>query len=172
MSSCEYFAAGLVDFNAIKFTLTNDFYDRFQSSLKRSNPVIRGGFRISLGRITDYSQALIERDRYVMLMERFLEQWDAWICPVAMTTAFTHRPTGKPIEIDGVKYPYMLANGVYTMTFNFTGNPVVVIPAGLTQNGLPIGVQIVGRRWQDFQLLAIADKLSKVIGDFQHPPGY
>lgn len=75
-----------------------------------------------------------------------------------------------PIEIDGVKYPYMLANGVYTMTFNFTGNPVVVIPAGLAQNGLPIGVQIVGRRWQDFHILAIAEKLSEVIGDFQHPP--
>jgi amidase len=172
LASCEYFAPGLVDFNAIKFTLTNDFYDRFQSSLKRSNPIIRGGFRTSFGRITDYSKALIERDRYVMLMDQFLEQRDAWICPVAMTTAFTHRPTGKPIEIDGVKYPYMLANGVYTMTFNFTGNPVVVIPAGLAKNGLPIGVQIVGRRWQDFHILAISEKLSEVIGDFQHPPGY
>ncbi|MBV8886706.1 MAG: hypothetical protein JO235_22305 [Chroococcidiopsidaceae cyanobacterium CP_BM_RX_35] len=96
---------------------------------------------------------MIERDHYVRLMDQFLEQYDAWICPVAMTSAFTHCPTGKPIEIDGVKYPYILANGVYTMTFNFTGNPVVVIPVGLIRKGLPIGVQIVGRRWQDFHVL-------------------
>ncbi|MBV9385454.1 MAG: amidase [Chroococcidiopsidaceae cyanobacterium CP_BM_ER_R8_30] len=173
LASCQFFAAGLVDYyNAIKFTLTNGFYDRFQSSLKRLNPIIRGGFQTSFGRITDYSKALIERDRYILLMDQFLEQWDAWICPVAMTTAFTHCPTGKPIEIDGVKYPYFLANGVYTMTFNFTGNPVVVIPIGQTQAGLPIGMQIVGRRWQDLLVLAIAEKLNEVIGNFQHPSGY
>ena len=110
LAACEYLATGLVDFNAIKLTLTNDFYDRFQS-------IMRGGLRTAFGRITDYSKALIERDRYVMLMEQFLEQWDAGICPVAITTAFTHRSTGKRIEIDGVKYPYMLANSMYIITY-------------------------------------------------------
>ncbi|MGL4883028.1 MAG: amidase family protein, partial [Waterburya sp.] len=58
--------------------------------------------------------------------------------------------------VDGVKFPYLLACGGYTMPLNFTGNPVVVIPIGKSKSGLPIGVQIVGRRWQDMELLAIA----------------
>lgn len=53
-----------------------------------------------------------------------------------------------------------------------TGHPVVVIFVGQTKNGLPIGIQIVGKRWQDLELLAIAEKIDQVIGNFQHPPGF
>jgi amidase len=52
---------------------------------------------------------------------------------------------------------------------NLTGSPVVVIPIGQSESDLPIGVQIVGKRWQDKELLAIANKISTVIGDLQHP---
>jgi len=76
------------------------------------------------------------------------------------------------IEVEGVKVPYFLANGGFTMLFNLTGHPVVVIPVGQTKNGLPIGIQIVGKRWQDLELLAIAEQIDQVIGNFQHPPGY
>ncbi len=37
---------------------------------------------------------------------------------------------------------------------------------------LPIGVQVVGRRWRDMELLAVAEALTEVTGDFQPPPGY
>jgi amidase len=47
-----------------------------------------------------------------------------------------------------------------------------VIPVGQTQNGLPIGLQIVGKRWREMQLLAIAQELDKVIGGFQTPHRY
>ncbi|MDJ0570053.1 MAG: amidase family protein [Pleurocapsa sp. MO_192.B19] len=56
------------------------------------------------------------------------------------------------------------------MLFNLTGHPVVVIPIGQTKNGLPIGVQIVGKRWQDLELLAIAQKLTEVTGKLKLPP--
>jgi amidase len=58
------------------------------------------------------------------------------------------------------------------MPLNLTGSPVVVIPIGKSKAGLPIGVQIVGKRWQDLELLAIAEKIDLVAGNFQHPPGY
>ena len=105
-------------------------------------------------------------------MDEALKPWDAWLCPVAMTTAFTHRPKGAAIEIEGRKVPYFLANGAYTMLFNLTGHPVVVIPIGQTENGLPIGIQIIGKRWQERELLAIAEKIARIAGDFKHPPGY
>ncbi len=68
-------------------------------------------------------------------------------CPVAITPAFTHRPQGVAIKVDNRKVPYQMANGAYTVPFNLTGHPVVVIPIGQTSYGLPIGIQIVGKRW-------------------------
>ena len=116
-----------------------------------------------------YFAALTERDNLIARMDKELEKWDVWLCPVAMTTAFTHRAKGAAIEIDGRKVPYMMANGAYLVPFNLTGHPVVVIPIGFTQDGLPIGMQIVGKRWKEMELLSIAEKLDEIIGDFRNP---
>jgi amidase len=67
---------------------------------------------------------------------------------------------------------HAVANGAYTMPFNLSGHPAVVIPIGYTQAGLPIGLQIVGHRWREMELLAIAQQIDAVVGKFQHPPGY
>jgi amidase len=149
-----------------------EFYDRTQTAFKQGTPISRGGIRAVPPTLPKYAAILTERDRFIALMDAFINQWDAWICPVTISTAFTHRSYAQPIEVDSVKVPYLLACGAYTMIFNFTGHPVVVIPIGQTSAGLPIGMQIVGRRWQDFQVLAIAEKLSEIIGEFPHPPGY
>ncbi|MEM8722498.1 MAG: amidase [Cyanobacteria bacterium P01_G01_bin.39] len=119
-----------------------------------------------------YFETLTKRDYLTWQMDEALKSWDVWLCPVAMTTSFTHCPKGAAIEIEGRKVPYFLANGAYTMLFNLTGHPVVVIPIGQTENGLPIGMQIVGKRWQEIELLAIAEEINQVAGNFQHPPGY
>ncbi len=123
------------------------------------NPTLKGYFEI-----------LTQRDHLIAQMDEALKPWDVWLCPVAMTTAFTHRPKGAFIEIEGRKVPYFLANSAYTMLFNLTGHPVVVIPIGQTNNELPIGMQIVGKRWKEMELLEIANEISKVVGKFQHPP--
>ncbi len=119
-----------------------------------------------------YFEALTERDNLIAQMDRELEQWDVWLCPVAMTTAFTHRAKGAAVEIDGRKVPYQMANGAYVVPFNLTGHPIVVIPIGFTQDGLPIGMQIVGKRWKEMELLSIAEKLDEIVGSFRKPDGY
>lgn len=68
--------------------------------------------------------------------------------------------------------PYVLGGIAYTSIFTLTGHPVVVIPIGQTQNGLPIGVHLVGKRWQDYELLDLAEKIVEVTGVITHPPGY
>lgn len=117
-----------------------------------------------------YFEILTKRDCFIAQMDKALEPWDVWLCPVAMTTAFTHRSKGSIIEIEERKVPYFLANGGYTMLFNLTGHPVVVIPIGQSEIGLPIGMQIVGKRWREMEILAIADEINKIAGDFQYPP--
>ncbi|HHP7243868.1 MAG TPA: amidase, partial [Elainellaceae cyanobacterium] len=114
-----------------------------------------------------YFEALTERDRVIAQIDEAFEPWDVWLMPVAATPAFTHRPAWSAIDIDGRSVPHAVANGAYTMPFNLSGHPAVVIPIGQTQAGLPIGLQIVGKRWQEIALLAIAQALDNVIGDFR-----
>jgi len=91
-----------------------------------------------------------------------LAGYDAIVCPAAMCVAFTHRPTGTPIEVDGVPVPYWgLAR--YTEPLNLTGHPAAVLPVGLDPSRLPIGVQVVGTRGADAGLLAILRWLAGVI---------
>jgi len=152
--------------------IKTEFYDRTQTAFKLGTPISRGGSRVIPPSLSKYAIALTERDRFIAQMDHFLDQWDVWICPVATVPAFTHRPFGKPIRVDGLSVPYLLACGAYTMIFNLTGHPVVVIPVGQSQDGLPIGIQLVGKRWRDVELLIIAEQLSEVIAAFQPPPGY
>lgn len=119
-----------------------------------------------------YFETLTERDRFTAQLDRALEPWDVWLTPVAATVAFTHRPAWSAVDIDGKAYPHAVANGAYTMPFNLSGHPAVIIPIGQTQNGLPIGMQIVGKRWHEMELLAIAQDLDRVIGGFREPLGY
>ncbi len=119
-----------------------------------------------------YASALTERDILIANMESFLSDWDAWLCPVVPVPAFTHRQPGEPIEVDGQEFSYLRTIGAYTTIFNLTGNPAVVLPFTQSQAGLPIGVQVVGRRGSDMKLLEVAEKLTQVTGFFQRPPGY
>ncbi|MGF1937010.1 MAG: amidase [Nostoc sp. ChiQUE02] len=120
----------------------------------------------------NYITALSERDTLIATMENFLSNWDAWLCPVVPVPAFTHRQPGEPIEVDGCEFSYLGAIGAYTTIFNLTGNPAVVMPFTQSQDGLPIGVQVVGQRGSDMKLLEIAETLTQVTGFFQRPPGY
>jgi amidase len=119
-----------------------------------------------------YFEALTERDRFTAYIDEALERWDVWLCPVAATPAFTHRPAWSAVDIDGKAYPHAVANGAYTMPFNLSGHPAVIIPIGHTQIGLPIGMQVVGKRWREMELLAIAQRIDQVTDGFQSPSGY
>jgi amidase len=119
-----------------------------------------------------YFEALTERDNFTAQIDAALEPWDVWLVPVAATTAFTHRPAWSAVDIDGKLYPHAVANGAYAMPFNLSGHPAVVIPIGQTQNGLPIGMQVVGKRWKEIEMLAIAQEIDRIFGAFQNPSGY
>ncbi|MEM8639224.1 MAG: amidase family protein [Cyanobacteria bacterium P01_G01_bin.54] len=105
-------------------------------------------------------------------MEAALAPWDAWLLPVAATPAFPHGSAWSALNVAEINYPHALANGAYTMPFSLTGQPVVVLPIGQTASGLPIGMQQVGKRWDEARLLAIAQAIAAVLDPWQAPPGY
>ena len=119
-----------------------------------------------------YARVIKQRDALIAQLQTFFENYDFLLCPVTMAPAFTHRKSGKPIEVDGVKVPYLVAVCAFATPFNATGNPVVVIPAGQSRDGLPIGIQIVGPYWSDLELLAFAEQISGLTEGFVPPPKY
>jgi amidase len=121
--------------------------------------------------LAQYLAALHRRDQSMIAWEQFFAEWDVLLCPPSMTSAFPHCETGSPLHVDGQKVEYWMVSAHCTL-FNYTGHPAVVLPYKLDRDGLPIGVQIVGKRWDESRLLAMAQALTEVTGAFRRPPRY
>ena len=132
----------------------------------------RGAGRAIHASLRLYGQGMIERDRYINALDDFLQEWDVLICPVAATPAIPHIPHMSSIVVRGQTINYFERGTYYAIPFSLTGHPVVVIPAGYAHDGLPIGLQIVGRRWEDIRLLAHARAIDGVLQAYRQPPGF
>ncbi len=89
------------------------------------------------------------------------------LCPAAAIPAFRHGERSWMIEGKTVNY---LDAWSYTEWFNLLGNPAAVVPVSRSAEGLPIGVQIVGRPWEEEQVLAIAGALERGCHGWKAPP--
>jgi Asp-tRNA(Asn)/Glu-tRNA(Gln) amidotransferase A subunit family amidase len=78
------------------------------------------------------------------------------LCPVAAVPAFRHGE--REWQIDGKTVKYLDAWS-YCEWFNLLGFPAVVVPMAFSEEGLPIGVQIIGQPWEEELVLAVAAKL-------------
>jgi Asp-tRNA(Asn)/Glu-tRNA(Gln) amidotransferase A subunit family amidase len=103
------------------------------------------------------------RERILVPMRKY----PVLICPTAAIPAFRHGEREWQVEGKTVKY---LDAWSYCEWFNLLGFPAVVVPMGYSDEGLPIGVQIVGRPWEEEVVLAVAAKLEEQRGRWQGPP--
>ena len=83
---------------------------------------------------------------------------DAILTPTTPSAAFG---LGEIPEDDPVK---MYLNDVFTVTVNLAGLPGISVPAGLDDDGLPLGLQLIGRPWEEADLLNIAYALEQAAG--------
>jgi len=118
-----------------------------------------------------YWAALHRRDQSMLAWEHFCAEGEVLLCSPSMPTAFPHCATGSPLPVDGQKVEYGMVSAHATV-FNYPGPPAGVFPSQLAREGLPIGVQMVGKRWEESRLLAMAKALSAVTGEFPRPPAY
>ncbi|MCP4441655.1 MAG: amidase [Aureispira sp.] len=116
-----------------------------------------------------YARCLKQKEELVDQIQSFFEDYDFFICPVASCAAFEHRPSLKPIYINGKSTSYLQASFGFTSVFNLSGHPSIVIPIGLQENGLPLGIQIVGPLWSDTSLLRVAKEIAALTNGFIPP---
>jgi Asp-tRNA(Asn)/Glu-tRNA(Gln) amidotransferase A subunit family amidase len=117
-------------------------------------------------------QAWIRSDQLRCESGVSMKKYPILLCPAAAIPAFRHGERSWRIEGKTVEY---LDAWSYTEWFNLLGNPAVVVPVGqslLNQTGdaLPIGVQIVGRAWEEELVLSIASVLERECGAWRMPP--
>lgn len=99
-------------------------------------------------------RALIKRD----FDEVFAAGVDAILTPATPSAAFG---LGEMAEADPVQ---MYLNDVFTVTVNLAGLPGIAVPAGLDKQGLPLGLQLIGRPWEEGDLLNTAYALEQAAG--------
>jgi Asp-tRNA(Asn)/Glu-tRNA(Gln) amidotransferase A subunit family amidase len=100
---------------------------------------------------------------------RFLEQMDRYpilLCPVNAVPAFKHGE--RSWNVDGQTVRYLDASS-YSQWFNLLGCPGLAVPVEKSNEGLPIGVQIVGRPWDEERVLAVGAVLEQMIEKPQLP---
>jgi Asp-tRNA(Asn)/Glu-tRNA(Gln) amidotransferase A subunit family amidase len=108
----------------------------------------------------------IMRDAVRMQVFSQMREHPVLLCPVASIPAFRHGERSWEIEGKAVQY---LDAWSYTEWFNLLGAPAVAIPFGRSKEGLPIGVQIVARRWEEELVLSVAAELEAQGGAWRAP---
>ena len=104
-------------------------------------------------------RALIKKD----FDEVFADGVDAILTPTTPSAAFG---LGEMSDADPVQ---MYLNDVFTVTVNLAGLPGVSIPAGVDKSGLPLGLQVIGRPWEEGDMLNIAYSLEQSAGFSSKP---
>jgi len=136
------------------------------------DPSARSTARTARLDLAEFFAVLDRRDRIMRQCEAFLDDYHAWLMPVMPDAAFIRQKQTEPLRIDGVDHPYFFAGTAYNFLANLSGQPAIVLPCGFSREGLPIGLQLTGKRWGDARLLGVAKVLEKLLPPCPVPPNY
>jgi amidase len=146
--------------------------ERHFDNLRSPDPTRRSLARAARLSMAQFFAVLDRRDRVMRQCETFLDDYDAWLMPVMPDAAFVRQSQKLPLRIDGVDHPYFFAGTAYNFLANLTGQPSIVLPCGFSKEGLPIGLQLTGKRWGEAKLLGIAKVLEKLLPLCPVPPAF
>jgi aspartyl-tRNA(Asn)/glutamyl-tRNA(Gln) amidotransferase subunit A len=111
--------------------------------------VLSAGYYDAYYRKAQKVRRLVQQDFF-----RALSQTDCLVMPTAPTTAFTFgEKSGDPLQ--------MYLSDVYTVSANLAGIPAISVPWSVDSRGLPVGVQILGKQFDEGTVLRAADFLER-----------
>ena len=122
----------------------------------------------------DWLAANEARHKMRLAWAEFFGEWDLMLCPTATTAAFPHNQVGERWErmlpVNGKLQPsteQMFWAGIGGVCLL----PATVAPIGLTPQGLPVGVQIMGAQYADHECIRFAQLIEREYHGFAPPPG-
>ncbi len=123
-------------------------------------------FLDAAGAFTNVDMAKINFHRYDLwqVVRKIFERYDLLLTPSTACPAFECQEIGPlgPPSIEGVDVGP--AGWVpFTIPFNFTGQPAASVPCGFTSEGLPVGLQVVGDRYQEALVLRVSKNLEEML---------
>jgi amidase len=124
---------------------------------------------------SEWQRANLRRLAYRAQWQAYFNEFDVFLSPATFSTAVLHDhsepQTQRTVATSAGPRRYMdMFNWIATATL--TGCPATIAPAGLTPDGLPVGIQIMGPYWEDATPITFAELLAREIGGFRPPPGY
>ena len=148
---------GIVDM--YEKTRAEGFGSEVQRRVMVGTYVLSAGFYDAYYNRARRVRALIKRD----FDEVFAAGVDAILTPATPSSAFE---LGAMANADPVE---MYLNDVFTVTVNLAGLPGIAVPTGLDAKGLPMGLQLIGRPWEEADLLNVAYSLERAAGFVAKP---
>ncbi len=115
-------------------------------------------------KVTDFYADQEMRSTVFDALRKVLDHHDFLVSPTLAALAVDNATDGNtlgPAEINGEKINRLIG-WCLTYLINYTGNPAATVPAGIASNGLPVGLQIVGRRYDDYGVIAASAAFEKV----------
>ncbi|MBL4812665.1 MAG: Asp-tRNA(Asn)/Glu-tRNA(Gln) amidotransferase subunit GatA [Rhodobacteraceae bacterium] len=140
-------------------TRAEGFGDEVQRRVMIGTYVLSAGFYDAYYNRARRVRTLIKQDFETV----FADGIDAILTPATPSAAFG---LGEMIDADPIA---MYLNDVFTVTVNLAGLPAISVPAGLDKAGLPLGLQLIGRPWEEADLLNTAYALEQAVGFVAKP---
>ncbi|PRY94551.1 aspartyl/glutamyl-tRNA(Asn/Gln) amidotransferase subunit A [Hasllibacter halocynthiae] len=139
-------------------TRAEGFGDEVQRRVMVGTYVLSAGFYDAYYNRARRVRTLIKKD----FEDVFADGVDAILTPATPSAAFPlGSASGDPVQ--------MYLNDVFTVTVNLAGLPGISVPAGLDARGLPLGLQLVGRPWEEGELLNLASAVEERAGFVARP---
>jgi amidase len=165
------FAAAEVAFRVLRaWNTANSYGERFRAHPEAFKDTLTREIQEGLQLTgTDVARAETAHGQLWRRFQGFLEKYEYFVLPTTQLPPFGV-DTPYPTEIAGVKFESYIDWMKSCWYISATGNPAASVPAGFTPEGLPVGIQIVGRANADFSVLQVAHAVEKATGFGQRHP--
>jgi aspartyl-tRNA(Asn)/glutamyl-tRNA(Gln) amidotransferase subunit A len=120
---------------------------------------------------TAYLRAQHQRRLYTSSLRASMQPFNALILPTIPVPAYPEEQSATDIQIDGVTENSFAALLRLTRPFNLTGLPAVSLPCGFSSEGLPLGLQLVGKPFEEGMILRIAHAYQQMTDWHRREPG-